>query len=120
MTIGEWLATRVPAPPPTLMTSIRQLLGDAANEDARYVSARCLAVAEVAVTRLLREGRVGRESATELLAADALVTFAFEGAADDPDQAVDLARGAMARLARIGAIEVGSAGRTDERDRPGS
>jgi hypothetical protein len=103
MTIGEWLATRAPAPPAQLMRRVRDALGDALEDDARFAHDRCVDAAERLVAQLLRDGRTGRESAPDLLAADALVTYAFEAAAGDPIGLVDRARGTMARLARLGA-----------------
>jgi uncharacterized membrane protein len=103
MTIGEWLATRTPAPPPQLMHRVRHALSSAADEDVRFVADRCLDAAERVVAELLHDGRTGRESAADLLAADALVTYAFEAAAVDSCQLVDRAQSAMVRLARLGA-----------------
>lgn len=102
MTIGEWLATRTPAPPPQLMRRVRDALGRAADDDAHFCADRCVDAAERLVAQLLRDGRTGRESAADLLAADALVTYAFEAAGDDPGRLVDRAQSAMVRLARLG------------------
>jgi hypothetical protein len=102
MTIAEWLATRTPTPPPQLAARLRDALGAAAEEDARLAPDRCLDAAEALVGRLLREGRTGRDSAAELLAADALVTYAFEAAAAAPERLEARARGAMMRLAQLG------------------
>ena len=103
MTIGEWLATRTPAPPPQLMHRVREALGPAATDDVRCAADQCINAAERVVGQLLRDGRTGRESAPDLLAADALVTYAFEAAGDDPGQLVARAQSAMLRLARLGA-----------------
>jgi hypothetical protein len=103
MTIGEWLATRTPAPPPLLLDRVRDALGTAANEDARLAADRCVDTAVRVVAHLLRDRRTARESAADLLAADALVTYAFEAAGDDPGRLVDRAQSAMVRLARLGA-----------------
>ena len=103
MTIGEWLATRRPEPPPQLMRRVRDALGGSAADDARLAVDRCVEAAERVVAQLLREGRTGRESAADLLAADALVTYAFEAAGDDASRLVDRAQSAMVRLARLGA-----------------
>jgi hypothetical protein len=115
MTIGEWLATRTPAPPPQLMRRVRGALGDAAYDDARFAADRCIEAAELVVAQLLRESRTGRESAADLLAADALVTYAFEAAGEDPSGLVDRAQAAMVRLARLGASRVTPAPRSGGR-----
>jgi hypothetical protein len=110
MTIGEWLATRTPAPPGLLETRVRDMLADTVNDDVSVAPDRLLDAAERTVAALLAEGRTGRESAADLLAADALVTYAFEAAGSDPENVVRFARVAMARLARLGTIHVGPAG----------
>jgi hypothetical protein len=104
MTIGEWLATRTPAPPPALLALVRAALGPALAEDAALTADRCIAAAERLVAELLREGRTTRAYAADLLAADALVTYAFEAASADPATLLDRARSAMTRLARLGAV----------------
>jgi uncharacterized membrane protein len=104
MTIGEWLAMRTPAPPPQLMHRVRAALGDAIDDDARWTTDRCVDAAERVVAQLLREGRTGRESAPDLLAADALVAYAFEATGEDPARLVERAHRAMVRLAGLGTI----------------
>jgi hypothetical protein len=102
MTIGEWLATRTPPPPAPLAERILAALGSAANDPASLAADRCVDAAERVVATLLHEGRTGRESAADLLAADALVTYAFEAASDDPVRLMERGRSAMTRLARLG------------------
>jgi hypothetical protein len=102
MTVGEWLASRTPAPPSALLGRVYALLGASVNDDAAFAADRCLDAAERTVDALLRAGRTGRESAGELLAADALVTYAFEAASAEPSTLVRRAQLAMIRLARLG------------------
>ena len=109
MTVAEWLDTRTPTPPAELARQIRASLGSAAQADVACAADRCIDAAERAVAALLESGRTGRESAGDLLAADALVTYAFEAAADDPARLESRAAGAMVRLARLGAIRIGDA-----------
>jgi hypothetical protein len=104
MTIGEWLATRTPPPPAALLKRVREALGAASDDDAMLAADRCLDAAERVVADLLRQGRTGRESAADLLAADALVTYAFEAASEDPASLEQRARHTMNRLARLAAI----------------
>jgi hypothetical protein len=52
---------------------------------------------------------MGRAAALDLLAADALATYAFEAAADDPDAIPARARAAMARLSSFADDAVGAA-----------
>ncbi len=51
--------------------------------------------------RVLRDGASDRALALDLLTADALVTYAFEAAGDDPAALPALARNAMRRLSRL-------------------
>jgi transposase len=60
-----------------------------------------LDVAESAMVTLLRDGCLTRESALELLAVDALVTYAFEAATDEPDALDARTKGALARIAAL-------------------
>lgn len=101
MTIGAWLASRTPEPPPALRRRIGELLGDHLHDDAAQLPARCVDAAEAMVKSLLDSGRTGRECALDLLAADALVTYAFEAAADAPAQLRARATDALARLTAL-------------------
>ena len=60
-------------------------------------------VASSAMAALLPDGCLTRSSALDLLAVDALVTYAFEAAASDPEQLDDTARQALARIAALAA-----------------
>ena len=108
MTVAEWVETRTPAPPETLLGRVLAALGPGGRDDAALAPERCLDAAERIVGGLLRDGRTGRESAPDLLAADALVTYAFEAASDDPSRLADCARAAMRRLAEVGTADRGS------------
>ena len=109
MTIAEWLAARRPTPPPQLTERLLAALGAAGGDDATLTATRCLEAAERMVADLLRDGRTGRDSAPDLLAADALVTYAFEAASDAPESLVERAHAAMGRLASLGLADVGRA-----------
>lgn len=54
-----------------------------------------------AMADLLRDGCLTRESGFDLLAVDALVTYAFEAAADDPEQLDARTRAALSRIAAL-------------------
>ena len=88
-----------PAPPEALARRVAELL-DAAGGAGSPVD-RHLAAAEHTVARLLRHQSTSRASALDLLAADALATYAFELAADRPDDIPELAVRAMARFAAL-------------------
>ena len=102
MTMGEWLARRTPPPPPALRTRLEQALGDATPTDDPDVPERCLRAAERLVRELLRSNCTTRESALDLLTADALVTYAFESAAESPADLTARATEAMRRIASLG------------------
>ena len=102
LTVGAWLATREPVPPRALAARLRELLGPRALEaDAREAPELLLAAGESVLARLLSEAATTRESALDLLAADALVTYAFEAAGDEPDTLPARVDRAMASIARV-------------------
>ena len=101
-TVGEWLAAREPAPPPALAARLRELLGrDALEADAQRAPELLLDAGEAVLARLLREAATTRESALDLLAADALVTYAFEAAGDEPATLPARVARAMTSIARV-------------------
>jgi hypothetical protein len=65
------------------------------------LSVALLASAESAMTSLLADGCLTRESALDLLAVDALITYAFEAAADDPDRLEERSEQALAAIAAL-------------------
>jgi hypothetical protein len=103
VTIGEWLAVRFPAPPENLAARVREALGDAVNADAEQTVVKCLDAMETLLTSLKDDEEAGRERALDLLAADALVTYAFEAAAEHPDTLAEVAVGAMWRAGEVAA-----------------
>ena len=110
-TVGAWLAARTPVPPPALAARLRELIGASAlASDARQAPEVLLRTGETVLTRLLREAATTRESALDLLAADALVTYAFEAAADEPATLPARVTRAMVTIARVPAAS-GTAGR---------
>lgn len=92
MNVRDWIVERAPAPrtPAALTERMLSLLGDDARRDATEVAEACLAAASRALAALLRAGRFGRDSALDLLAVDALTTFAFEHASERARDARDL------------------------------
>ena len=103
MTLARWLDARRPVPPPALRARIDLALGDSLAVDEREACEACLRAGERVIETLLRENATSRDSAIDLLAADALVTYAFEAAADRPAELGSLATDAMARIAALGA-----------------
>lgn len=101
MTVNEWLAARRPQPPTALATKVTSTLGAAGQEEAADVASVCLAAGERLVADLLTRDCTHRDSASDLLAADALVTYAFEAAGQDPTTLVACAESAMRRIATL-------------------
>ena len=101
MTLGRWLDARQPAPPPALRARIDSALGSQLHEDARDVAETFLAAAERLVRALLDEKATSRGSALDLLAADALVTYAFEALSEQPAHVSGRAAAAMSRIAAL-------------------
>ena len=60
-----------------------------------------LAAAEAALERLARVGTDDRATALDLLAVDALVTYAFELASQSPEAIPGLSARAMSRLSAV-------------------
>ena len=101
MTIGEWLsASTQPAPEP-LVARIEAALGRHGTEDAARAPERLLDAAVGLLQPLLARENAGRDAALDLLAADALVTYAFEAASAHPEQLDARTRDAMIRLAGL-------------------
>jgi len=89
LTYVAWLNGRLPRPPEDLHARVRaEVIGLGEPEDARtgLINAGCAALGRA----LAQPGRV-RAAAFDLLAADALVTYACEAAleGDDPDAELD-------------------------------
>ena len=101
MTLSAWLDARRPEPPARLRTRIDAALGDALNGDAGDPATACLRAGEQLARTLLRENATSRDSALDLLAADALVTYAFEAASERPPELAARARAAMTRIASL-------------------
>jgi hypothetical protein len=101
MTVRDWLVHRTPVPPPALRARVDEALGDSATatDDVAEV---CLCAAERLIRELLHGECTSRESALDLLTADALVTYAFEAAGASPADLVPRASAAMRRLAVLG------------------
>ena len=102
-TVAGWLAMRQPAPPSALEGRLRSALGEDTRRDARDAAEVCLAAGERLLATVLRDDDASRECALDLLAADALVTYAFEAASDAPTDLAARAARAMTVIASLGA-----------------
>lgn len=97
--LSAWLHARAPVPPPQLAARMDAMTARVADRDPS--ADVLLAAAEAAMAALLRNGCLTRDAALDLLAVDALVTYAFEAAADDPESLEDGAARALARIAML-------------------
>lgn len=100
MTVREWLADRVPSPPRVLRERVEQLALSVPDDPADPAQV-LLTAAEAALARLSRGGSGDRATALDLLAVDALVTYAFELAAQTPETVPELSARAMSRLSAV-------------------
>lgn len=100
MTIADWVAARTAGAPPALTTRVLAALASVLDDPADTVPEAALAAADAALRQLLARGGT-RAAAPDLLAVDALVTYAFESACDEPDQLVERAAAAMRRVAAL-------------------
>jgi hypothetical protein len=107
MILGEWLAGREPAPPDALRDRIQAALSAAGTNGRADIAERCMAAGEALLADVLRDGCTARGAALDLLTADALVTYAFEAAAESPADVEAIAAAAMERIARIGGVQDG-------------
>ena len=105
MRLEQWLDARTPAPPPALRQRIDAALRHELRGESADLCDTCLGAAEGLVRALLGENATSRDSALDLLAADALVTYAFEAASEQPGGLARRASAAMVRLAALGLDE---------------
>ncbi|HYW31337.1 MAG TPA: hypothetical protein VE869_07505 [Gemmatimonas sp.] len=100
-TVGSWFASLDPRPPAALATRIEGLLSPFASEPGDRVPDVCLEVGERLLNELLVSGCTSRGTAVDLLAVDALVSYAFEAAAQSPGTLEQRAARAMARISAL-------------------
>jgi hypothetical protein len=102
MTPRQWLTSRTPVPPSGLRARLDEALHDAGSSTDDLPESY-LRAAERLIEDLLQGECTSRDSALDLLTADALVTYAFEAAGETPASLVPRARAAMRRIASLGA-----------------
>ena len=103
MTVSDWLRAREPQPPAALSARLNAVLGESLTASAGELSEIFLFAGERLVAELLRSNSTSRDSALDLLTADALVTYAFEAASETPSLIESRAAAAMQRIAALGA-----------------
>lgn len=101
MILAQWLDLRQPVPPPALRARIDSALGPDLRAESGDPCETLLSAGERLVRQLLAGAATSRDSALDLLAADALVTYAFEAASERPAELRQRAAAAMARIATL-------------------
>jgi hypothetical protein len=101
VTVGDWLRDREPAPPARLAARIETAIGARRAEPASNTAEVCLAACESLLADVAGRTSQGRESALDLLTADALATYALEAATQAPAMLEARALDAMKRLTAI-------------------
>ena len=99
--VGAWFATVEPPPPAALAVRLAQLLAPYAALPVAELPESCLHAGEKLLKGLLASGSTSRGTALDLLAVDALVTYAFQAAADEPARIEARAARAMAGIALL-------------------
>jgi len=100
-TVGGWFDALTPAPPEGLRVRLSMLLQPFAHLPVQQVPEACLNAGERLLDELLASGSTSRATALDLLAVDALVTYAFQSAADEPALLDVRAARALARIAAL-------------------
>lgn len=104
--IDQWLDKRSEPAPPTLRVRIAHAVDAVRGNRAQSVADISAHAGAQLLERLLAEGCAARSAAPDLLAADALVTYAFEAAADEENRGArelgERASRTMLDIARLG------------------
>ena len=100
MILRDWLAHREPSPPRVLRERV-EALALAVAEREGDPAGTLLDAAEAALAGLVTRPSEARGTALDLLAVDALVTYALEWTAGHPDDLPPLSERAMWRLSRV-------------------
>ena len=94
--VSEWLETRAPRPPAELSRRLQEIVGDAEAAESDLPSL----MIEKAII-ILEDVGDDRAAASDLLAADALITYAMEAAAETHADPGEFARECAARIAGV-------------------
>jgi hypothetical protein len=85
VTVRDWIEQRPAQPPASLTQQVLSMLGPEADAEESRTAEACLSAAVRALEALVEEKRFARDYAAELLAIDALTTYAFEHASARDD-----------------------------------
>ncbi len=98
-TVGNWMESLHPKPPHALEQRMREALDIHKERPFNELPQSCLDAAQSVLARLLASGSTSRDSALDLLTADALVTCAFAVPSDTPELVLSQADSAMKTIA---------------------
>jgi hypothetical protein len=101
MSVLSWLQSTSPPPPAALGDRVVRALGSRGALDSSQAANACLDSAITVLEELLCNEPLSRDRAADLLAADALVTYAFEAAASEGLELEAFADNAMTKLAML-------------------
>lgn len=96
----DWLAHRELSPPRVLRERV-EALARSVPDRSDDPSESLLDAAEEALGAIARRPADDRATALDLLAVDALITYALEAAAERPETIPDVSARAMSRLSRV-------------------
>ncbi len=98
---AEWVAAHAEQPPAALRARLDAILGGLHNGGRDPVVTALFESGRDLLASVLRAGTTQRDVALDLLTADALVTYAFEAAAEAPEALDAHAAAAMRALAAV-------------------
>ena len=100
--LKEWLASRIPAPQPRLAARLDAALRDVGTGEDHIPQSLVEAACGV-LRATLEQSSTGRNGAAalDLLAADALITYAVEAAAEDCERFAAITDDMIARLSVV-------------------
>jgi hypothetical protein len=98
---GQWVASHAEQPPAALRARLDATLNTTAADSATPVAPALLHAGQNLLSTILSSGSTQRDAALDLLTADALVTYAFEAAADEPSLLDARAADAMRAIASV-------------------
>ena len=101
MNVRDWVGERLPTAPPALRERVSFQLAEAGRAPAGEAAERLAAAGVRVVDSLISTDCSARENAIDLLAADALVTYAIESAAETSG---DFAAAMDAMVLRVAAV----------------
>lgn len=105
MNVREWVVAQSGPVPEALTARVIALLGADAEQSGSRAAEVCLAAAQRSLEQLLASGRYERDSALDLLAVDALTTFAFQHASEASSGAAEIKQLAVGGARALSGIE---------------